>query len=49
MGAKHGLGSALSGCRIFNRDTLCSRTGLMVVGAPRGGIVGEALEEQEMP
>ena len=39
MGPKQGLISCLSGCRIFNRDTVCKRTGFIAVEEPRGGIL----------
>lgn len=39
MGPKHGFGSALSGCLIFIRDTVCSLIGFMAVDEPLGGMV----------
>jgi hypothetical protein len=39
IGPRHGLGSCLSGCLIFNRLTDCSRIGLTAVEEPLGGIL----------
>jgi hypothetical protein len=39
IGPRQGFGSCLSGCLIFKRDTVCSRTGFIAVEAPRGGIL----------
>lgn len=42
IGPRHGFGSALSGCLIFIRETVCSLIGLMAVDEPLGGMVEES-------